>query len=307
MVARCDGLTKVTVWRRTLMPSHEVSTATTQMFKKYVDSAGGSLKSMPRPTKEQYFKDFRKLFTWQPCLDEMVRHLWFSKAAERYRDIIHTIKKNMNRKRPAYIPLEVWPIWMAYWEAEETKKKARIASVNRRSEPNGPKTGMITQKGGSRCAVQQEDDLSQAQGLPDEQVGWELFLRLHRDKNGVFTDKKSERLAPVLGFDEVPEVDMTVLYLEALGGMNKKKHVFDTGSQSHFYSGGSSSSIFLGAISPPAFTEEAFTQHVDKMRAKIRDEVRIEIRDVVKTEMQQLQSQMEAQMQARMQAQMEAQ
>ncbi|KAH6800962.1 hypothetical protein C2S52_001426 [Perilla frutescens var. hirtella] len=105
---------------------------------------------------------------------------------------------------------------------------------------------------------------------------------------------------PVPGSYEVPQVDMTALYLEALGGMSKKKRVFDTGSRSYFYSGddSSSTSVLSGATSQPAFTEEAFTQRVDEMRAQIRDEVRTELREEVRTKMQQMQARMQAQMEA---------
>ncbi|KAH6763689.1 hypothetical protein C2S51_014938 [Perilla frutescens var. frutescens] len=115
--------------------------------------------------------------------------------------------------------------------------------------------------------------------LPDEQVRWELFLRLHSDKNGVFTYKESEHLAEVYrraaSTDEVPKVDMTTIYLDAFGGMNKKKHMFSTRSRSHLYSGDSSgSSMRSEATSQPMFTKEAFTQLVDEMQAQIWDEVR---------------------------------
>ncbi|KAH6821912.1 hypothetical protein C2S53_002797 [Perilla frutescens var. hirtella] len=171
---------------RTLIPSHEISTATTQIFKKYIDPDSVSWKSVPRATKEQYVEEyFRKLFTWEPCLDEVVHHLWFSKATKRYRDMIHTIKKNMNMnmKRLAYISLE-----------------------NRRSEPDGPGTGMITHKGESRYAVQHGDDL--AQGLPEDQA--EVY------------ERAAKLSQPVPGTDEVSEMDMTILYLKTLGEWTRR-------------------------------------------------------------------------------------
>lgn len=81
-----------------------------------------------------------------------MRKHWNQQARAAYRDFLSGVKKAIlkKKKRLIYISKEIEDAWRVYWRKPEVKAKAKQASKNRRSEPEGPGTGMVIHFGGSK-------------------------------------------------------------------------------------------------------------------------------------------------------------
>ncbi|KAH6805147.1 hypothetical protein C2S51_029978 [Perilla frutescens var. frutescens] len=107
------------------------------------------------------FKEFRWSFP-----DQDVLLLFWKKCQDRYRDMVYHMKKDDYQvgKKPDFVRQEDWPAWIAYWQAEETQEKARLAKRNRNTEPDGPGSFSQTRHGGARSAVDHMRDLRTGHG-----------------------------------------------------------------------------------------------------------------------------------------------
>ncbi|KAH6775583.1 hypothetical protein C2S52_013144 [Perilla frutescens var. hirtella] len=144
---------------------------------------------VPSDVRMRYFEEFKE-FIWDLAITPMISGLWNAKAAVRYKDMVHTFKKHMREGRHVCISQDAWESWPVYWDSLEVAKKAEISSKNRISEPDGPGTGIVKHKGGSRCAHVNAAVLASENGLTAGQVGWETFMRLHGSSEADYSDHK---------------------------------------------------------------------------------------------------------------------
>ena len=85
-----------------------------------------------------------------------MKKAWGQRAGRRYSDYISEVKDRYNKgqPRPIYVPQEMWAGLILYWQDPNTVKRSIIASKARRSEPDGPGTGMRTHLGGSTSVTE---------------------------------------------------------------------------------------------------------------------------------------------------------
>ncbi|KAH6836225.1 hypothetical protein C2S53_001262 [Perilla frutescens var. hirtella] len=86
----------------------------------------------------------------------------------------HLFEGNYN-----YLQEEDWPGWIAYWQAEDTQEKARVAKKNHLTEPDGLGSSSQTHHGGARSAVDHMHDLAREQHLSEWEAHHQTYLRLH--------------------------------------------------------------------------------------------------------------------------------
>ncbi|KAH6821807.1 hypothetical protein C2S53_003261 [Perilla frutescens var. hirtella] len=173
-----EGRRRVSVQDGQLMPPHQVASAITCNFKKFLHPTGYTWKMVPQERREQYMEEFQvfyyifsilifflsltfsyvfnmlqKEWFWDPAEDAAIWAAWSVKAGERYKDIVYGFKRNRTKGCPPYVPHEMWECFKAYWGTDAFKKKSEVSSKNHLSEPDGPGTGIVKHRGGSRSAV----------------------------------------------------------------------------------------------------------------------------------------------------------
>ncbi|KAH6757475.1 hypothetical protein C2S52_023419 [Perilla frutescens var. hirtella] len=241
-------------------------------------------KLVPAETKASYYEEFKKYFTCEPDLEAIVYEKWYHKAAGRYKDMVHKFKVISNGKRLDFIPANVWPAWIEYWNTDEVKCKSHVAKKNRLSEPDGPGTGISKHRGGSRCAEEHVLGLAKEKGVSTDKITeWDIFLRLHNPKGDeVFTYDKSKRVArevrsriEAMSQSETPGdnvegsgVDMTSLFLDVVR-VSEKKRVFGLGNRSQIYSVSTGDSQSMSQINTNVISN--FEDRLRSLETELRD------------------------------------
>ncbi|KAH6777524.1 hypothetical protein C2S51_008836 [Perilla frutescens var. frutescens] len=107
-------------------------------------------------------------------------------------------------------------------------------------EPDGPGTGIVKHKGGSRCAHVHAAALAPEKGLTAGGMGWGTFMRLHGSSDADYSDQKSKRIAGevrevIEQRSQVPpksselSLDTTSIYIDVMGVENRR--VFGLGNR----------------------------------------------------------------------------
>ncbi|XP_057793214.1 uncharacterized protein LOC131009825 [Salvia miltiorrhiza] len=234
------GRTTLIIKYGKLHPLGMVPSVVTKIFKQVQNPEGYSWKLTPLSVKTAYFEEFKKHFTWDAAIESAVYKLWHACAARRYSDFVHDIKERRS-KRPPFIHEDHWPNWNKYWDSDEVKAKSEIAKKCRMSEPLGPGTGQAKHKGGSRSILQYAEEVGKRKGVEPTECLYDAYEILHKNKDGTYTDERSRRIGEkvqdivvsqsqtVDDDSDPPEIDMNKVYVEAVGGLDKKKRMFGVG------------------------------------------------------------------------------
>ncbi|KAH6764518.1 hypothetical protein C2S51_015767 [Perilla frutescens var. frutescens] len=105
-----------------MRPSNQCSRTITALFKRYMHPTGFAWKKVPVERRMLYWGEFKKEFRWS-YPDEEVLSLFWKKCQDRYKDMVHHMKKDdyrRARKRLDFVRQEDWPGWIAYWQTEDT-------------------------------------------------------------------------------------------------------------------------------------------------------------------------------------------
>ncbi|KAH6788427.1 hypothetical protein C2S51_003433 [Perilla frutescens var. frutescens] len=249
-----------------LMSAHQVASAITCNFKKFLYPTGFTWKMVPAQRRQHYMEEFRDAAVWAA---------WSLKAADRYKDMVRGFKRNRTKGYPPFMPPEMWEGFKAHWDSDAFKKKSEISSKNSLSEPDGPGTSIVKHRGGSRSAVAHAAALAKEKGVESNNVAWETSKRLHDTADGSYSDGKSRRIAtdvlarveelsqPTSGIDEPPHVDMSVVYVDTAHQHSKKNRIFWLDSRSWSLSAPSVSS----SAPPQPDTQAAIKKLQEKMDA----------------------------------------
>ncbi|XP_057803393.1 uncharacterized protein LOC131018696 [Salvia miltiorrhiza] len=245
-----NGRTTLVIEHGQLHPLGMVPGAVTKIFKQVQNPEGFNWKLTwkltPPAIKTAYFEEFKKHFTWDAAIEADVYKLWIEIAARRYKDFVFDIKKKKN-KRPSFIHEDHWPNWLKYWDSDEFKAKSEIAKKCRMSEPLGPGTGQVKHKGGSRSILQYAEEVAKRKGVEPTECFYDAYQILHKNKDGTYTDEKSRQIGermdelvasqsqPVDDDSDPPEIDMNKVYVQAVGGLDKKKRMFGVGGLAASY------------------------------------------------------------------------
>ncbi|XP_057790487.1 uncharacterized protein LOC131007596 [Salvia miltiorrhiza] len=254
------GMKELTIVKGILCPSHDVSHLITESFQRVINHHGFCWKLVSDEQKKEYFKDFKKFFYWTGLSEEVVYKHCYTRARDRYRHLIHKIKRcRNNEQQPPFIPERDWSSWKEYWGRDDVKAKAEKTRRNRISEPYGVGTGIIKHRGGSICAL----DYAMEMMKVNERI------------------ETLSQLVP--GTNKVPEVDRNEIF-KSLIQPSKKKRLFGAGSLAHCYISGSSSADSAATSQLDSTAQQKLVevqellelerqehhQSEEKMRAKLR-------------------------------------
>nr|GMD45288.1 uncharacterized protein LOC109149905 [Ipomoea batatas] len=311
----CD-LTIIHVEDGRLIPSHTCSSTMTKIFMKMIHPNGYAWKNVPNEYKDLYFEEFKKFYKWDESIEAQVHKAFLAQAGLRYADMLSKFKtKRTSTGRPACVAEETWAIWEAYWDRLDVKAKSEQQRKNRMSEVKGPGTGCSKHTRGSRSVIEHYHKLRDE--LQKEPNLFECFEQMHKKKDGMFVDERSKRIAEEIqarhdaatqeaeGSTESPNIDMSQLYVDVVGGV-KKQRIYGLGTKS-------SSFITLTSCGSSATSQlhqdamkEMVNQQLETMRAEMDAKLQAE-RAEMEAKLQAERAKMEAKLQAQMQTQMQAQ
>ncbi|XP_021687569.2 uncharacterized protein LOC110669952 isoform X6 [Hevea brasiliensis] len=221
-----------------LHPSDVCARKITSIFREKLDEDGYCWKNVSKETKDFYWQEFQKCFMWDEVVSTLVKTAWQRKAAERYRALMHKIRKG--KERSIHLSDATWNKWNEAWSTPEFKTRCEQFSANRRSETGGPGSGISRHTGGSISHTRHNERMRSKLGR--EPLPHELFKETHTRKGtSEFIDARSQAIYDrYLTLKEEmsqpqKELDETQLYYKAVGGV-KKQRVYGVGSQaSAFY------------------------------------------------------------------------
>ncbi|KAL3644965.1 hypothetical protein CASFOL_010145 [Castilleja foliolosa] len=181
------------------------------------------------------------------------------------------------------------------------KAKKRYGDMSWMSEVAGPGTGCSRHTGGSRTTIEHSHVLREE--LNHDPNPYECFLHTHKKKDGSFVDERSRLIADIDARvaaatqraeerDEPLEIDMTQMYLDAVGGVEKDR-VYGIGSLANiFYT----TALKVSRAASTQFDEAAFRRQVaEEMQRHFNEQM--EERDArVRRQLQEEMAEMEARM-----------
>lgn len=246
-----DGRMKIDVIGGKLEPLNKCSRKITETIYERLEPSGFNWKSVSDVTKNFYFEEFKKYFVWRSELsEEVVYDAWLSSARLRYSEICCSARRawEENRTRNNRIGRDVWLSWVQYWNTPSFKEKSEIQKKNRRSGVDGHPS---THTGGSASHKVHAARLEEI--LKRRPTPGEVYKYTHSKGHDsvTFVDPKSKRtyeMMESLRMQHTQNVDESTvsqpidewkLYLDAVGGKNKKNIIYGLGSsQTIFYGSG---------------------------------------------------------------------
>ncbi|XP_057802769.1 uncharacterized protein LOC131018051 [Salvia miltiorrhiza] len=162
------------------------------------------------------------------------------------------------------------------------------------SEPLGPGTGQVKHKGGSRSILQYAEEAAKRKGVEPTECFYDAYQILHKNKDGTYTDEKSRQIGermdelvasqsqPVDDDSDPREIDMNKVYVEAVGGLDKKKRMFGVGGLAASYRSSeqsSGTSQFQGPTVDPQRLVDVELQLQDALAAIERQKEEMRLKD----------------------------
>ncbi|XP_054793340.1 uncharacterized protein LOC129298919 [Prosopis cineraria] len=218
-----------------------------------------SWKATPSQIKQMWFAEWVKKYKWLPQDEAAIKKNWNSKCANILRSIMHNVRQDLFQKnvRPNWIPDNVMDDLEKLWTSQDYKAKCDIAKTNRASSTRGTQ-----HKGGSIPISEHKRRL--ASELGRKPTMFELFKKTHfNEKTSQFVDHRSAKVydyymrltasrssnmdSPSVASNDLDDEEEINLWLEAIGGKNKKGRIYglrsealDIDSTSHSYKSSSS-------------------------------------------------------------------
>ncbi|KAL3620384.1 hypothetical protein CASFOL_035296 [Castilleja foliolosa] len=124
-----------------------------------------------------------------------------------------------------------WPAFLR--RRLEEVEKSNKARANRLSEPEGPGTGIIKHRGGSKPAHRLARELAAKTGK--EPTNYDILLNYHQNLDGSFTDSRAKRIADEYQFtlsqrlvdcdsDQGTVIDPNEVYLDVVGTTKGRRY-----------------------------------------------------------------------------------
>ncbi|XP_047966264.1 uncharacterized protein LOC125210725 isoform X2 [Salvia hispanica] len=163
----------------------------------------------------------------------------------------------------------MWAGLILYWQDSNTVKKSMIASKARRSEPDGPGTGMRTHLGGSTSVTEKSLRMAAERGVSLKDVAYAGFKSLHTYKDGTYTCKKAANVdVQAIAATKGKNPNLSDIFINDVygGKLDKKRRMFGIGNLAP------NLMVYTSTESARATTLR------DELRAELRGEIREEIR-----------------------------
>ncbi|XP_074556358.1 uncharacterized protein LOC141812212 [Curcuma longa] len=262
--------------------------------------------STPGPTKDLWWTEFKRAFTWDPSHEMEIKRIFKKKCGDHIRHTIHHAK--ISNKKPPCITDENWTRIKGVWDTEESKQRSH---QNRTNQSYNSGDSSATYAGGSINIEEHTRRLTKEMGKEPSVI--ETFTRTFQKKDKTWSGDRARAMKEK--FDEVelaqrsssasdnadgsePSIgnDLSI-WLEVTGG-SKGGRILGMGSLSrtHRVAGTSSSSS-----STPAMRAQinSLTEEVSQLKGIIiqRDEEMREMRRQQNEEMNEMRRQQQMIMQ----------
>ncbi|XP_058744612.1 uncharacterized protein LOC131634279 [Vicia villosa] len=193
-----------------------------------------------------WFGEFERKYKWLPEHKEEIKKIFDHKASDVYSNTMYRVRKNIDPGD--WIPIETRKILEEKWNDDKWKRKSQINTHNRRSS-DGP-----LHTGGSIPTTEHYKRLKKSSDT--NPTCWELFQKTHRVKGNPnkWVSSKSEMVANeyekrIIERDsqEAPGDDVSshqsdnIIFLDVVGGVDKKGRIYGLGPEAAKYKSSGSS------------------------------------------------------------------
>ncbi|XP_042439815.1 uncharacterized protein LOC122025119 [Zingiber officinale] len=225
-----------------------------------------SYTSTPAPTRELWWSEFKRSFTWDMNDDMEIRRIFMKKCGDHIRHVLNHAKSK--GKKPPFITEENWIKITNYWESEEFKTRSHQNKTNQ-SFNSGDMSA--TYAGGSINIDEHRRRLSKELGK--EPTFIETFTRTFQKKDKTWSGDRARAIkekydelevaqrcsgstsADMEGSESSVGTDLN-LWLQASGGSKKGGKIFGMGSLSRIHRVGRISSSSSQTQQMTHLTEE---------------------------------------------------
>ncbi|XP_074335987.1 uncharacterized protein LOC141673154 [Apium graveolens] len=221
-----DGRVRVEVIDDGLEPSYECSARIQKILYQKLEPTGYNGKSVSQETQNFYFEEFKKFFVWKQE-DDIIHDGWLTSARRKYSEVVSVARSNWekNKKQDTRIGKNVYASWIKFWESKKFQKlKFSLSAPTADQLFYETHTRHVKKK---KNFIGEGDDIMDDESEDEEEVVW--------------IDKKSQQTYETfLKLRELHEaagqpVDNNALFLEAVGGLDKKKRVYGVGSSKRIF------------------------------------------------------------------------
>ncbi|XP_074567154.1 uncharacterized protein LOC141823833 [Curcuma longa] len=232
-----------------------------------------NFRSTPDSTKELWWSEFKRAFTWDPTHEVEIRRIFKKKCGDHIRHILNHAKTR--KKKPACITDENWVKISKFWETEESKK---ISNQNKLNQAYNTGASSATYAGGSINMDEHTRRLAKEIGRDPDFI--DTFTRAFQKKDKSWSGDRAKAMKDK--FTELSSVASSEgsessvgnelsLWLEASGGCKGGGRILGMGSLSRTHRVAGTSST-----TSPAVTSQihSLTEEVTQLKGLLqqRDE-----------------------------------
>lgn len=171
------------------LPSHPAANGIGDIIRTNFTEPWPSWKKIHVDTRDLWFAEFKKQFSFCPPDDVWARKNFERRGATVLKNNLNKVRSQMNR--PTWIRPAVWSTLCDHWGTHEFKKKSIQAKKNRASDRGG--FGGSFHTCGSITTSQHRANMTELNGTPPNPS--DLFLYTHRNrKNNTWVDSRSEHV-----------------------------------------------------------------------------------------------------------------
>ncbi|XP_074565007.1 uncharacterized protein LOC141821489 [Curcuma longa] len=232
-----------------------------------------NFRSTPDSTKELWWSEFKRAFTWDPTDEVEIRRIFKKKCGDHIRHILNHAKTR--KKKPACISDENWEKISKFWETEESKK---ISNQNKLNQAYNTGASSATYAGGSINMDEHTRRLAKEIGRDPDFI--DTFTRAFQKKDKSWSGERAKAMkdkftelssaASSQGSESSVGNELS-LWLEASGGCKGGGRILGMGSLSRTHRVAGTSST-----TSPAVTSQihSLTEEVTQLKGLLqqRDE-----------------------------------
>ncbi|XP_074569780.1 uncharacterized protein LOC141826436 [Curcuma longa] len=238
-----------------------------------------SYTSTPDSTRQLWWTEFKRSFTWDPSDEVEIRRIFKKKCGDHIRNTLNHAKTR--GKKPPFITDENWVRISQYWESEDSRKRS---NQNKQNQACNSGALSATYAGGSINIDEHTRRLVKEMGRDPDFI--DTFTRTFQKKDKTWSGDRAKAIkdkydelelarvstASSEGDGSEPSVGNDLsLWLEATGGDKGGRRILGMGSLGRTYRAAGSSSI-----TSPAVTSQihSLTEEVTQLKGLLmqRDE-----------------------------------
>ncbi|KAL3623868.1 hypothetical protein CASFOL_032684 [Castilleja foliolosa] len=224
---------------RVASDNKELPTILREIHETKLHDKGWAYREIPDDHRKTWWPAFLRRVYWDEALypADKMKDVFYRSMSYAYSSRLSEYKKKFKKSKGTKIPLVVgerlWRLWEPNWQRLEEVEKSNKARANRLSEPEGPGTGIIKHRGGSKPAHRLARELAAKTGK--EPTNYDILLNYHQNPDGSFTDSRAKRIADEYQFtlsqrlvdcdsDQGTVIDPNEVYLDVVGTTKGRRY-----------------------------------------------------------------------------------